>query len=370
MMIVGVLSTVATVRGSVADGGMAAASAGVGTALLGPLAGALADRVGQRAVLLVGGAASVVAVAALLTSLQQNAALPPVLAAAAFVGGTTPQVAPFSRSRLVVLARNSQPSAEPAVMSYESAVDELSFVVGPVLVGVLMSLVAPWAPLVLGALLTATIVVAFALHTTGARVPTRTARGKRGRIPFSGLLVLASAMLLVGGVFGGILTALAEFMALRGAGEQTGMAYGAMSGGAILIALGIVLLPERVTLAMRWAGASTLAVAGALAMVTAPSIGWMLAALFVSGCGIGATLVALFSLGARIAPRGRATTVLTTLQSSLVVGQAIASAVGGLVAQSAGASAGFALVACLSVALAALGVAHLAVTRGSARPSD
>src|SRR5690606_33545145 len=44
MMIVGVLTIVATVRGSVAEAGLIAAVAGIGTAACGPGIGSLADR--------------------------------------------------------------------------------------------------------------------------------------------------------------------------------------------------------------------------------------------------------------------------------------------------------------------------------------
>jgi MFS family permease len=79
-----------------------------------------------------------------------------------------------------------------------------------------------------------------------------------------------------------------------------------------------------------------------------------LIALFLSGCGIGAVLVVLFSLGAEAAPAGRSTTVLTTLQSTLVVGQALATAVGGFVAQEFGATAGYAITAASAVTLVVL----------------
>lgn len=369
MMIVGVLSTVSVVRGSVADAGFAAAVAGIGTAIFGPVSGALADRVGQRVVLLVFGVISILAVGGLLALLLSDAPLPLVLVAAFVLGGTTPQVAPFSRSRLVVLARRTgsperNRQAESTVMSYESAVDELSFVIGPVLVGLLITLIAPWAPLALGAMLTATVVLAFAMHPTGARIPAhaRVAHAP-GRLVTGHLVALAAGMLLVGGIFGGILTSLTEFMDERGAGETTGIAYGAMSMGAILVALGVALLPEGVTLAMRWAAASIIAVIGTVTLLMAPSIPGVVVALFLSGCGVGAALVALFSLGAQIAPAGRATTVITTLQSTLVVGQALASAAGGLIAQQFGSTAGFGLVLVLAVLLAVLGGAHLLISR-------
>ncbi len=49
-------------------------------------------------------------------------------------------------------------------LSYEGTADEVTFVLGPALVGVLASMVAPWLPLALAAVMTITLVPAFAVH--------------------------------------------------------------------------------------------------------------------------------------------------------------------------------------------------------------
>ena len=60
-------------------------------------------------------------------------------------------------------------------MAYESAADEVIFIVGPVLVGVLATLFDPTAPVLLAAALSALAVSAFAVHpsaaVTGGRRP-------------------------------------------------------------------------------------------------------------------------------------------------------------------------------------------------------
>ncbi|MBU1587300.1 MAG: MFS transporter [Actinobacteria bacterium] len=359
MMIVGVLTLVTTTRGSVAEAGLAAAFTGVGTAVCGPLAGTIADRSSQRAVLIGASAVSILAAAGLLAVLAASAHLAVVCVLAFLLGGATPQVSPFSRSRLAALAlRAGSPElrsrATSLVMSYESVVDEASFVLGPVVVGVLTALIAPWAPLVLGAALSATVVIAFALHPTGRAATHPDARPPAGRAITGAVLMLAAAMLLVGGIFGSILTALTGFMEARGLGGQSGIVYGAMSAGAILVAVGVAALPERFTLNARWAVLGAIAVLGSVVLTTAASIPGAVLGLFLCGTGVGAVLVSLFSLGERAAPHGRTTTVLTTLQSTLVVGQALALAGCGALVQARGAGAGYAVTIALAVALVAL----------------
>jgi len=364
MMIVGILTIVTTIRGSVAEAGLAAASAGIGTALCGPFVGSLADRFSQRSVLLTCSALSILSTALLLV-LVDDAPLAVLLAVAIVAGGTTPQVSPFSRSRLVEFAGTARSPAtrDRAVsmaMSYESVMDEASFVLGPVLVGVLTTFIAPWAPLVIGAVLTSTVVTAFALHPSGQALGSslRPLSESPGRVFSPRVVLLAAGMLLVGAAFGSILTALTAFMSARGAGEQTGIVYGAMSVGAILVAVSVVALPRGFTLPSRWVAFGLVGLAGTVALACATSIGGMIVALLLSGVGIGAVLVSLFSLGTNAAPEGRSTTVLTTLQSTLVVGQAFATAAAGLVAQAHGATAGFAITVAVVIALVVLAAVY------------
>lgn len=377
MMIVGILTVMATVRGSVAEAGVAAAAAGLGTAVLGPAIGWLADRVGEKPVLIVASAASILGTAGFLALIWTGAPFPVIAFVAAVAGGTTPQVAPFSRSRLAGFAARPRIAARreratSLVMSYESAMDETSFVVGPVLVGVLTTFISPWAPLAIGAGLTAVVIVSFALHPSGrlARMGHADASHLAGPTSaFSGAIIaLSVATFLVGAVFGLILTALTEFMTAAGSGGQTGIVYGAMSVGAIVIAIVVATLPARMRLVSRWTVFGAVGVAGAVALALATSVPGVLLALFLSGCGIGAVLVILFSLGTKAAPRGKSTTVLTTLQSALVVGQAVAAAAGGFVAQALGSAAAFWLTAAVTVAIIALSVLYRAVFEGVEAP--
>jgi MFS family permease len=386
MMIVGLLTLIASVRGSVAEAGLVAAFAGVGTAACGPGIGSLADRVGQRRVLLAVSGISVLAGGALLGAVAAGAPLWVLVPIAVVLGGTTPQVAPFSRARLVgVAARAGTPErrarATSLVMSYESIADESSFVLGPVLVGLLTALIHPAAPLIVSMVLTLTVVVGFALHRTGSAVVTHapgapTASGQAVRDSTLALLlrprilVLVTAMLLVGGVFGSTLTALTEFMRERDTVGASGIVYGAMSAGAIVVALIVAALPARFTLPARWLLFAVIGLAGAGVMVLSGSIPAIVVGLALAGCGIGAVLVTLFSLGAAEAPAGRTTTVLTALQSTLVVGQALVTAACGVLVEATDAAAGFAVTAGLALGLIALAGVRLCAGFRSRTPGS
>ena len=188
MLTVGALTLVTAVSGSYAVGGAAAGAVGIGSALGAPVLGALADRLGQRPVLLVAAVFNTVAVIALILAAylvpggQELAAAVPVLAAAFVAGASCPQVGPLARVRWMALSsrggRRRQPADLDTALSYESTADELTFVLGPALVGILASLLSPWLPLALAAALTLTLVPAFAVHPTHRAVPRTPARSR------------------------------------------------------------------------------------------------------------------------------------------------------------------------------------------------
>ncbi|KJL43674.1 MFS transporter [Microbacterium trichothecenolyticum] len=363
MMVVGILTLVVSARGSLALGGATSAMTGLGTALVGPLLGAAADRFGQRRVLLIAGAAN----SAMLATMAWLAFAPvpdaALLAVAFFIGATMPQVAPLSRSRLVGIIGRAYPKERrtPVVngaMAYESAADEIVFVFGPVIVGLLATTLDPAAPVIGAAVLGLVFVSAFALHPTAQTATAAVGAARPEQAPVRELFrprVLAPVVgaLGMGLFFGAMLTSLTAFMAERGVPEQAGLVYGAMGIGSAALALGVALFPARFTLRARWLTFASILVAGTIALPFVGSIVAIAICLLVIGVGIGPTLVTQYSLAAAFSPRGRSATVMTMLGSAIVVGQSAASALTGLVADAAG--AGTALVAPLLAASVVLG---------------
>ncbi len=349
MMVVGVLTVAVSARGSLSLGGLTSAAVGIGTACVGPLLGAAADRHGQRFVLLAVAIANATMLVVFTIVIHGDAADPFVLLAAFGIGATAPQVAPMSRSRLVTIIAERMPERVrartlSATMAYESAADETVFVFGPFIVGVLASWIAPWAPLVIAAALTVVFVGAFALHPSGRHVSRH--RDAHGRAPSRAaellrpdLLVVVFGILGVGIFFGTMLTSLTSFMADRGVPEQAGLLYGVMGVGSAILALGVAWLPPRFSLGARWLVFSGTLLLGSLLLALVDTTAGMTAALAIMGIGIGPTLVTQFSLGAARSPLGRTATVMTMLGSGVIVGQALGAAAAGEIAESIGTSA-------------------------------
>ena len=369
MTVVGLLTFTASVRGSIAEAGLVSAIAGVGTASVGPLVGALADKYGQRRVLLAFSGANVLALLAFLALGYASATLWSIGVVAFLIGASSPQVAAFSRTRLVSLVMKKTAGARrfrmlSLVMSYESVADETAFVLGPVAVGIAATALGAGAPLAVAAAIAAVFVVWFAVHPTGRTEEASTdphsagslAALERTSIFRPSLLILPLGMLLVGAFFGSTLTALTVFMKEHGLELSTGIVYGGMSVGSVVTAILIIFAPARFPLHARWFFGGIAAVAGASLMLVS-SVAAMSLVLAAAGAGIGVVIVTLFSIANERTPKGRTTTVMTTLASALIVGQALFTAFGGVISEMYGSRPGFALAAGAALALALLSLA-------------
>lgn len=373
MMVVGMLTLVVSERGSLALAGATSAAAGAGTAVFGPMIGAAADRWGQRAVLLVSATLNAVSLASLTWTAASDAPDVAVLLNAVLIGATAPQVAPMSRSRLVgIIARGFVEPRRSSVMSgtmaYESAADEVVFVFGPVIVGVLATTLGPSTPVLLAAVLTLVSVAAFALHPSERPAERDRVGGTRSQAPARQLLRFGLLVVLVGTFgmglfFGGILTSLTSFMADRGMAEQAGVVYGAMGISSTVVALSAAWFPRWFTLALRWLVFAGVLVVGTLLLLIIDSVPAAALALLVIGVGVGPTLVGLYHLAADRAPRGRSATVMTMLGSGVVVGQATAAAVTGGIAQTSGTAAALLVPAVAAGVVLTAGVVNAVLAR-------
>lgn len=352
MMVVGVLTLVVAARESVSLGGLTSASVGVGVACLGPFLGAAADRFGQRPTLLIAGTLHGIALGSLAWVAYSPAPDWGLFVAAFAVGATAPQVSPMSRSRLVTAISQGievqhRPKLLASVFAYESAADEVVFVFGPVVVGLLATTLGAWAPIAGAALLTFVFVTAFAVHRTSAPAKSVAERAKTlaptSELARPALLVTVLGIVGVGFFFGSMLTSLTAFMQARGDAESAGLLYGVMGVGSAIFAIGVAVLPPRFSLRARWLTFAALIVAGALGLQAADTVPAMLLGLAIMGLGVGPVLVTLYSLGAIRSPEGRSATVMTMLGSGIMVGQSAAAAATGLVATEFGTSAALAL---------------------------
>jgi MFS family permease len=388
MLTVGALTLVTSATGSHAAGGTAAGAVGIGSALGAPVFGALADRWGQRPVLLVAAALNAAFVLALIGAALAAPVAGPfpamVIAAAFLAGASCPQVGPLARVRWMALTSPGKGGTVgkdlDTAMSYESTADELTFVLGPALVGILASMVAPWLPLALAAALTLTLVPAFAVHPTHQAVPligaasrghaakaVAAVRGEAGspgtvRVPAAVALPVL-AMVAMGTFFGSTQTALSSFSAGFATSEIAGLLYAVMGLSSAAAALSVAYWSRRFTPGPRLLVSAGLMTALAVLLLVPESVTGMVAVLLVLGLPVGPAMVTIFGIGGLLSPAEKLGTAMTALASGIVAGTALGSALGGQLAQAHGYQAAFVVPAAAAGALLVCGLAAVVMLR-------
>ena len=129
------------------------------------------------------------------------------------------------------------------------------------------------------------------------------------------------------------------------------------------MALGSAAFPRAFGLGWRWLVFGVVLLGGAIAFASADSVVAAGVILAVMGIGIGPTLVAQYSLGSDRSPVGRSATTMTILGSAVIVGQSIASAIAGDVAEQHGTAAAMLLPAVSAAIVVVAAVGNLLLPR-------
>ncbi|MFE1271045.1 MFS transporter [Streptomyces sp. NPDC058758] len=366
---------VAQTSGSLATAGLAGGALAAGQTVAGPLLGRLADRRGQRGPVLAASLANAVAVAVLVLAAVAEAPAALLVPSALLAGATVPQIGPLARTRSVALARRAGADDRTvgAVLSFEGTLDEVSFVLGPALVGFAAALAHPGAALLGASLLLAVCGTGFALHptartaATGAGASTtRTGAAERTRLPASAY-ALRVTMVLQGAMFGASQAGITALTAGLGAPAQAGLVYAAMGVMSAAVGLSLAALPARIGLAARWRAATAGLVLLSLPLLAVDSLPGLYAVVTVLGSAYAPHLITVFALTERAVPAGRLAESMAFLTSGIVGGQALALALSGRLAERHGAPAAFAVAVGAAVACAALSWTVRTVRAGAPR---
>ncbi|MFJ3586719.1 MFS transporter [Streptomyces sp. NPDC090127] len=340
----GSLLLVAETSGSLTTAGLAGGALAAGQTVAGPVIGRLADRRGQRGVVLAASLANAVAVAGLVVAALAQVATGWLCVLGALAGASVPQVGPLARSRSVALARRSGADDRlvGTVLSFEGTLDEVSFVLGPALVGLAAALAHPAAALLLAAALLATCGTAFALHPSATGPTTRTDAAERGRLP-SAAYALRAAMVLQGAMFGASQAGITALTEKVGAPEQAGLVYAAMGVMSAAVGLSMAAVPARIGLRTRWRAATGALVVLSVPLLFVDSLPALYGVVTVLGAAYAPHLITVFGLTERTVPASRLAESMAFLTSGVVGGQALALALGGRLADTHDAAAAFAV---------------------------
>ena len=335
MRALGAVLMVSELTGSYGLAGAVAAAALLGEALAAPRLGRLVDRYGQRRVLLVSLAVHVAGTVALVLSAQLSAPNWMLFATAALSGASALQVGSLVRARWSALVGGS-PQLE-AAFALESTLDELIFVLGPILVTALALGVAPGAGL-LGALVLTTVgSLALALQRRTEPAPASVRDESESpfvRVP--GLRVLVATFVAAGAIFGTLDVAMVAFASEAGSPAAAGMLLALIAGGSLLAGLAYGTRNWRWPLDKRFVASVAVLWTGTIPLVLAPSVALMAPACVFVGVAIAPTLIAGFTLVQKLVPSAALTEGLNWTITALGVGAAVGAWTSGLIADSVG----------------------------------
>jgi MFS family permease len=341
--------------GSLAFAGTVAALQSVSMGVAGLMIGALADRLGSRRVGAVAAISCALMTLTLLTATEtatgqasghgSGRARAVILVCSAGAGLTQPGIGLLTRVHWSVsLDRQGKSNLLPTALSWESVADEMSFVAGPALVGVLAAVRPALAlALIVALLLCAAVPVTLAVaQTTDAPATGDNTRDEQPprqvrpgpRLPRFGTAALLVGMACIGTVFGTVQIGVTRLAAESGRPADAGLLYALLGLGSAAAGFVYPWLPSRVGWRARYLGASigllvgcTVLLAGAGGLLPLP--------VAVAGAGLAVSpyLISLFGAIERIMPPRRYTTGLAIVCGGSAVGSAFGQVVGGILAQ-------------------------------------
>jgi MFS family permease len=344
--------------GSFALAGIISAVLAVGLAAGAPLLGRLIDRRGQTRVLTVTAtsAASAVAIAGLLP----HGVSPLVLLPLALVTGlTAPPIAPCLRALLGRILPDAD--ARHGALAMDAALQEISFIAGPLVFVTALAAFSPAAGLLAAAAALLAGTLAFAALPESRDVPAhRGERPRGGALSVPGIRTLLVVGAAVGTTYGAVEVALTAVAEHDGRPALLGVLFAiwgvpSVFAGLALARRGAPADPARALVVY------VLAVAASTVLLAAAPSLWMLALLLAASGAFAAPMFAtLYGLVAGVAAHGTVTEAYTWLGSGLFAGLGLGGALAGALISASGPAAAFAaagLVGLLGAALAA-GRAH------------
>ena len=345
--------------GSYAAAGLVSGGYFVATAIGAPIAGRRVDRRGQARILFARGVIFPALLAGVCALALFDAPLALVGAAAAAAGALMPPIGASLRSLWPRMFADVELRA--AAYALEASVQEITFIVGPLLVALLTAAVSPVLALGVAAVLggVGTMLIAVAEPVRAWRPEKERHTSILGALASRGVVTLIGLSACLGLGFGGTEVGFPAFAEGHGGAELGSIPLSLFAGGSLvggLVAGARVRLPPLPMLRL-----SAVVLAFGLAL---PLLGWSLPSMsvlaFVAGLAIAPVVMSAYGLVDAVAARGTAAEAFAWITTAVFAGFSIGTALGGTLIDLYGSKASFVL----ATAAAALGAVVVAVGPG------
>nr|WSW43200.1 MFS transporter [Streptomyces sp. NBC_01001] len=357
MVGVGILTMISEITGRYAMASALTGTLALAAAFIGPQVSRLVDQYGQRRVLRPATLVSVASVIALVLAAANG--LPDwTLFVFAAVAGCVPSVGSMIRARWTVLYHDA-PRELHTAYSFESVVDEVCFIFGPILA---IGLSTTWFPeagpvIAAGCLLVGVWLLTAQRSTEPAPHPRSQDGDRTSALRSPGLQVLTATFVATGAIFGSIDVSTLAFAEEQGQKPAASFILAIWAAGSCLAGIVFGLLHLKGRTERRWVlGICAMAVS-MIPLLLAGNLPFLAVALFVSGLAIAPTMITTMALIEAHVPRAKLTEGMTWITTGLAVGIAVGSSVTGLVIDAAGAQRGFVVSVSAGTAAAAVAFA-------------
>lgn len=353
MMGIGVVTMVSRLTSRYGLAGALSATIALSAAAVGPQISRLVDRHGQRRVLRPATLVALVAAAGLLLAAHYRWPDWVLFVCAAGIG-SVPSLGAMIRARWAALYRGT-PKLHTAY-SFESVVDEVCFIFGPIIsIGLSTAWFPEAGPLLAGCFLAAGVLWLTSQRATEPEPHPREHHGGGSALRAPGLQVLVATFVATGAIFGSVDVVTVAFADERGHQGAASLVLALYAAGSCLAGVVFGLMrfagaPER-----RWLLGVTAMSVSMIPLLLVGNLPLLAVALFVSGLSIAPTMITTMSLIEEHVPRAKLTEGMTWVSTGLAVGVALGSSAAGWVIDAAGARAGYGVPVASGAAAIAVG---------------
>ncbi|AXI79826.1 MFS transporter [Peterkaempfera bronchialis] len=337
---IGIVTMLSQLRGAYGLAGAVTATLALAAAVLGPQVSRLVDRYGQRRVALPATVLTMVSATALLLCARLEAPDWTLFLGAAGMGAM-PSVGSMVRARWAHLYR-SDPALLHTAYSFEAVMDEICFIVGPILAIGLATSVFPEAGVLLaGVFLTVGVALFSAQRRTEPPVHPREQHSPGSAIRSKALQVLVLTFVATGAIFGAVEVVTVAFAQEQGHTALSSAVLAVYALGSCLAGAVFGVFKPKGPMSRRFLLGVSLMAVSMLPLLLVGNLVALAVALFVAGLSISPTMVTTMGMVERLVPATKLNEGMTWTTTGLAVGVAVGSSVGGWTVDRAGASTGY-----------------------------
>jgi MFS family permease len=345
--------------GTYAAAGVVSGAYFVATAVGAPVAGRLVDRRGQARILLTRAMIFPALLLAVCLLALLDAPLAVVGLAAAAAGALMPPVGASLRALWPRIF--GDPELRAAAYALEASLQEITFIVGPLLVALIAAALSPAVALGVAAVVggVGTLLIALAEPVRAWRPDEVRHPSLLGALASRGVVTLVGLSACLGVGFGGTEVGFPAFAEQHGGAELGSIPLSLFAAGSLV---GGLIAGARVTMPpLRLLRVSAVLLTFGLAL---PLLGWSLPSMavlaFVAGLAIAPVVMSAYGLVDAVAARGTAAEAFAWITTAVFAGFSIGMALGGTLIEAFGPRASFVL----GTAAAAVGAALVAAGQG------